>query len=170
VAPVALRVTSPDYPCLDRYLDAGGLLVATPTFQTPAAWGTVLVRSANIIPSTRYEVVAECGSFTSPPGAARTSIWGDVVGPFVGGAWTNPDGSVDITTDVTAVLSKFRNAATAPAIHRVDLVGAGLSGIVCPPDGRIDIIDVTVDLDAFRGLSYTASTRCPGPCIAEEAE
>jgi hypothetical protein len=170
VPPIALRMTSPDYPCLDRYINASGLLVSSPVFRTPDQWGTVLVRGANIIPDTRYQVVAECGAFTSPPGQAKTSRWGDVVGPLVGGQWSNPDGSVDITIDVTAILEAFRNGPLAPAVYRVDLVGVGQTGIDCRPDGRIDIIDVTVDLDAFRGLSYTKTTGCPTPCVLEEED
>jgi hypothetical protein len=165
--PVALRVTSPDYPCLDLYVNALGQLTTMPVFRTPDQWGTVQVRGANVVPDTDYEVREICGSHTTPAGTAKTSIWGDVVGPFMSGGWTNPDGQVDIITDVTAILDKFRNVPSAPAVYRVDLVGTNDTGVDCRPDGRIDIIDVTVDLDAFRGISYQTSTRCSGPCKAE---
>jgi hypothetical protein len=165
---MALRVTSPDYPCLNRYIGANGLLVSSPVFRTPNQWGTVLVRSANIIPNTRYEVVAEDGTFVSEPGAARTSRWGDVVGIFSGGQWTDPDGAVQIL-DALAVVERFRNAARAPAVYRVDLLGVGATGVDCQPDGRVDLTtDVIADLDAFRGMSYQVSTRCPVPCVLEE--
>ena len=80
------------------------------------------------------------------------------------GEWTPPDGRVDITTDVVALLASFSGRPGAPPVFRSDLVGFS-GGIGCTPDQQVSIVfDITVSLDAFRGLSYSTSTGCPGPC------
>ena len=68
-----------------------------------------------------------------------------------------PDNSVDVVTDVTAVLDKFRNFAASPAKSRADLEPA-------LPDGQINISDVTFVLNAFSGADYPftpTATPCP---------
>ena len=163
VAPVALRLTSPDWPCLDKYINTSGLLVTSPFSQVPDAWGTVVVHGADIIPSSTYTIVAECGVYASTTGSAATALWADTVGFYTGTEWTPPDGVVDVI-DVMAILDKFQNLATAPPIEWVDLVGVGPTGIGCDPDQLIDILDAMVAVDAFQGVSYGDSTRCPVPC------
>ena len=64
-----------------------------------------------------------------------------------------PDGTVDVTTDVTAVLDKFKNLEGAPAKARSDIDPTR-------PDQIINMTDVTYVLDAFRGSDYPFE---PGP-------
>jgi hypothetical protein len=152
-APIALRLTSPDWPCVLKYIGADGALVNAPVFQLPSAWGTVLVGGTiEISPDSRYDVVAECGSFTSAVGFARTAIYGDIVGSFVGGAWTAPNGIID-AQDFVAIIEAFEHAATAPPLTRSDLWP-------CTPDGIIDVQDFVRLVDAFQGDPYP----CPVPC------
>ena len=90
VAPVALRLTSPDWPCLTKYVKLNGLLASDPVSLLPDDWGTVFVNGPDIVPGSTYSVVAECGAFASSPSSATTAIWGDTVGFFTGTEWTPP--------------------------------------------------------------------------------
>ncbi len=164
VAPVALRLTSPDWPCLTKYITLNGLLASDPVSLLPDDWGTVFVNGPDIVPGSTYGVVAECGAFASSPGSATTAIWGDTVGFFTGTEWTPPDGVVNVSTDIVAILDSFAQLPSAPAIYRVDLIGIGPLGIECGPDQGIHILEVVAALDAFQGFSYEQTTGCPPPC------
>ena len=153
-AQVALRVTAPAWPCLNKYLSPSGSLVNNPVFLLPSAWGTVIASSQDIVPSTTYHVQAECGSLTTAPGVVTTTRWGDIVGDFNTGSgqWTPPNGDVDIS-DIVAAVEAFEGQPTAPSTGTVDLWP-------CVPDGIIDIVDIVQVVDAFEGTPYP----CPGPC------
>jgi hypothetical protein len=147
------------------------LLVGDPgqaAFLDSEGWGNVLrVTGVDITPSTSYNVQMDSGAPGNPLLSAFTSAttpqWGDVVGPFIGGVWSPPDGQVTIVSDVVAILDQFVNRAGAPGVHRADLVGTSQTGIGCTPDRTITILDVVVDLDAFRGIQYS-STGCAERC------
>ena len=66
-----------------------------------------------------------------------------------------PDGTVGVTSDVTAILDKFKNLPGAVAKARADIEPA-------LPDQRINITDVTYCLDGFLGLPYPFPA--PGEC------
>ncbi|UCC29230.1 MAG: hypothetical protein JSU86_13625 [Phycisphaerales bacterium] len=153
-APVALMVTSPDHPCLQTYARADGRFGATPVFQTAEQWGTVHVHGQDIVPEATYEVRAEFedGSLSGPAGAT-TARWGDTIGRFIDGAWTPPNGSVDII-DAAACVDRFRHLPTAPPLEWCDLYPM-------VPDGRIDILDIVPIIDAFRGFGYPYALPCP---------
>ncbi len=151
-SPVSLRVTAPAWPCLSKFVSPSGALVDVPVFQTSDTWGSINVRGQDIVPDTLYHVEASCGTFTSPVGAARTSVWGDVVGLFDNGAWTPPNGVVDVF-DTVAMIEAFENQPTAPALDQTDVWP-------CTPDGIVDILDILQVLDAFQGMPYP----CPVPC------
>ena len=51
--PVALVLTSTDYPCLAKYIQVDGTLGDAPHFQIPSEWGTVSVIGEEIIPSLK---------------------------------------------------------------------------------------------------------------------
>lgn len=151
--PIALRVSSPALPCLDKYVGASGTLVEFPVFQTPADWGSVRVHGTEIIPETAYDIQAEfVGGSTSATVRATTARWGDTVGVFSRGEWTPPNGSVDIT-DAVAALNRFRALPLAPPLEWCDLEPQ-------IPDGAINITDVVHILNAFVGLPYPFA----GPC------
>ena len=124
----------------------------TPVFQVPDDWGTVLVSGTEIVPSSTYEIFAECGVYTSAPGWDTTALWGDVVGTFSGGAWTPPNGIIDFD-DIAATVEAFKGLPTAPPLFWVDM-------FPCAPNGIIDFNDIYTVVDAFRGLPYP----CPAPC------
>ncbi len=137
-------------------------------FTNSQGWdGAVDVRGAMIVPGVTYAARTNCGNIVaeiwSSSTTAATPRFGDNVGVFENGQWLPPDDSVDITTDVTAILQAFRNASSAPSAVQVDQIGSGISGIGCVADGRADIIDVTIGLDAFRGRSFEEATPCSIP-------
>ena len=71
---LALRFTSPDFPCLSLYVDQTGALVDLPVQLLPSQWGTVLIHDEIVVPSVTYDIHAEfVGGLTSAPG--RTTLW-----------------------------------------------------------------------------------------------
>ncbi len=153
---VALRVTSPDYPCLGRYVGVTSVLQHARLLRPAADWPeTVYIRGREIVPQTTYIVEIELsdGSHLAPA-SATTSRWGDAVGRFVDGQWESSDSRVEIT-DAVACLDRFRNALTAPPLEWCDLQPE-------VPDRRVDILDVAYVIDAFRSMPYPFSR--PQPC------
>lgn len=138
-------------------------LQCTPFYTDWSTFDVVHVTHAAVVPSGAYLVqaihevcpTADDGSY-SPPLAFDTSIWGDVVLDCQTYPCGPPDGSVDVTSDVVAILDKFKNLPTAPTKARVDLSPSAV-------DFVIDISDVIWALDGFRGAGYPFTI--PGdPC------
>ncbi len=130
--------------------------------------GTLHVYHESIIPGGVYDLQAirqGCGTASesnfSAPLSIGTSAFGNVGGPFdtQRNVWTapEPDGTVDITTDVIAAINKFGNRLGSPMKIRVDLDPE-------TPDFKINIIDIVHILDAFRGLPYPFVPVSPAPC------
>ena len=139
-------------------------LQCEPFYADWRALGAVHVYHEMIVPGATYAlraIDAACDvGFESAYSAempAWTASWGDVAGPFdVGlGIWPGPDGVADVASDVVVILDKFANAPTAVAKSRADLEPA-------IPDGKINITDVTVVLDAFSGEAYPFPVPEPG--------
>ena len=125
--------------------------------------GTVHVYSEWVVPDGIYylEAIKEGADIQvdynySVPLIVHTSIWGDLVSNCTTTPCGPPDGSIDVVTDVTAALDKFRNLTGAPIKARCDLEPH-------VPDLIINISDVTYVLDAFRGDPYPF-TPGPTPC------
>jgi len=97
------------------------------------------------------------GHFSAPLIRA-TSKWGDTVGDCSSLPCSSPDGVVNVSSDVIALLDRFKNQPTGASKPRADLVGQ--SGPAGRPDVITTIIDVTKGLDAFRGVAYPEP---PGP-------
>jgi hypothetical protein len=152
-APVALHLTSPDWTCLDLYISAAGTLGATPVYQIPDDWGTIMVLDEDIVPSSTYVVEAECGTFVSAPGSGTTALWGDVAGEFLVDEWTPPNGVVDFN-DITATVDGFKHLTTAPPEEWIDIYP-------CTPEGVIDFMDIATVTDAFKGYPYPCASPCP---------
>jgi hypothetical protein len=68
---------------------------------------------------------------------------------------------INVPTDATAIVDKFRNLAGAPIKARCDLAGTP------PNDGALDfkitVLDVIWCLDAFIGAEYPFPPE-PNPC------
>lgn len=139
--PIALLVRSPDFECLNRYVDADGRLVDTPVYQTPAEWALLRIGDIDIVPDTDYEIRSECTGLSLPV-SGRTWRWGDV----------NDDDIVDLD-DLLCVIAGFSGDFSQCSLHSLDLRGD-------LPDGVIDLDDVLAVVDAFSGDSYPG----PDPC------
>ena len=113
----------------------------------------ILVLDPDIVPSSTYVVVAECGIYVSDPGSGSTALWGDIVGDFIGGAWTPPNGVVDFN-DITATVDGFRHVPSAPSEELTDVHP-------CHPEGVIDFMDIRWIVDAFLGDPYPCAIPCP---------
>ena len=150
----------------------GGQLTVAPLRCDPSlrdwsAVGTVHAYHEGIVPGGVYNVQvvdSSCaltveGSYSAAL-VINTAQWSDVVGGYnaVDGYWGAGDNSVDVATDVVSMLDKFGSAPTAPSKFRMDLEPSLI-------DGKINITDVTVILDAFGGASYPFSPTLPAvPC------
>ncbi len=141
VAPVALRVTSPDWACVDAYIDVDGSLVGAPVIQLPNDWGTINVTGIEISPSSTYDVVAECGTFTSNVGSGDTWLYADY----------NNDGVVDFL-DITLSVDYFLGDTSLPLVL--------LDISPCGGDGRVDFRDINATVREFVEDPYP----CPLPC------
>ncbi len=143
IAPVALHVTSPDWPCLDQWINESGALVpfASRVFKTSADWGTVLMHDPDVVPSSTYVVTAECGTYVSAPGSDDTHLWADI----------NNDGIMDFE-DLSLLVNAFRGFFVLP-LQAYDLYP-------CVPSGHVDFSDIAWAVDAFRGKPYPCSLPC----------
>jgi len=141
---------------------AAATLQCDPAYVDWSQTGPVSVYHELIVPGGTFHVhvlPAICSPENevnfSAPLLLATDAWGDLVGNFdpAAIAWTGPDTSVDVATDVIAVLDKFSNLPGAPVKARCDVNPA-------TPDLTIDITDATRVLDAFVGEPYPFP---PGP-------
>jgi murein tripeptide amidase MpaA len=132
-------------------------LQCDPHYMDWDAYGTIHVYHEYVVPEGTYwvetVVQGEGGELSSPPLELDTSRWGDLVSNCTTTPCGAPDGQVGVSTDVTAVLDKFKNLHGAPSKARADME-PGM------PDGLVNISDVTYVLEAFRGFAYPF---VPGP-------
>ncbi len=137
-------------------------LQCDPHFSSWFDAGMIHVLHAGIVPLGTYDVQViddSCSVGLEPSFSAPLALnppkWGDVCGSFdsATGAWTAPNGTVGVPTDIVSIVDKFRNLPTAPTKARTDLNPA-------TPNLVIEITDITRALDAFRGLAYPFA---PGP-------
>lgn len=159
--------------------EKGGLTDDTPpTFQAATlecdplsldwnALGDVSVYHRLIVPGGVYQVdalddscVVAPGNFSNPL-VVVTARWGDVVGLFNAGTakWSAPNGVVEVTADVVAVLDRFASLPNSPSKVRADVQPD-------TPDLVITITDVTRVLDAFSGVAFPyapGESPCPLP-------
>lgn len=139
-APIALLLTSPDLPRFCRYVGSDGEVVSSPSFRTPAEWGSPVVSGDAIIPSTKYEIRTVCpNGNTTNPALVTTWRWGDV----------NNDEIVDVV-DINCVLAAFSGNYDNCSLFASDLLGFD-------PDDLVNLHDILAVIDASQGESY------PGP-------
>ncbi len=141
----------------------GANLQCTPHCMDWGAVGPLHVTDDEIIPGALYEIEAigcQCDfgveNSYSAPFTITASIWGDLVRTCAVIPCTPPDGVVNVTTDVTACVDKFRNLEGAVLKSRADIEPNF-------PDWLVNIADVTYVLDAFRGFAYPAAQTPPPP-------
>jgi len=126
------------------------------------------VRGCEIVPGNQYMIEATLDDviFTCPlqinttvPQFSAHRQFGDLVGAFVGGVWTAPEGVVT-SNDIVAVVQKFRQLDTAPHLSRVDNDGQ-------TPNGIISGSDILREVIAFSGGDFSfGTTGClTGTCV-----
>ena len=132
-------------------------LECEPVYREWNTLDTIHVSGSMIVPDSTYAIQAidlpcdlgDEASFSLPV-LIHTSPWGDILGRCDVTGCAPPDGRVDITTDVTAVVDKYSNLEFAISKVRTDLGGA-------VPDHIVDMGDITLALDAFLGKDYPFS-------------
>ncbi len=133
------------------------------------------VTACNVLPGNLYQVstTIDGDNFSSVVGIETTpppvggAEFGDLVGAFVGGMWTAPDGLLT-SSDVIAMSRASQFDPTAPMLARVDLVGATtLGGALLVPDALITSADVDQFNAAFNGQPFGFGvTGClTGTCV-----
>ena len=150
---------------IDQCGPTGGLLSLTytvaqlqcnPLYRDWSADGVFNVYDELIVPNGTYSIrvieiacsVSDLSSFSEPL-TITTPIWGDAVKDCTASDPRRcfpPDGSVDVVTDVTALLGKFSNTM---AINEARV--AMEPGLL---EGHTSIADVTFTLNAFSGDQY----------------
>lgn len=133
-------------------------------------WSTlnrqINVFSEFIIPSGTYAIQAVESSCPlteelsfSDSLVITNSGFGDLVGLECTSATScsPPDNSVDVPTDVTAVLEMFQNSRFAPGKVRTEIEPARI-------DFKINFTDITLVLDAFRNVPYPFEPSTTNPC------
>lgn len=140
-------VESPNPPTFFRH----ARLTCAPVYLDWGALGTIQVSDDEIVSGALYEIQAvhqPCdpgveSNFTTPLQVRTVARWADVTGPFnPPSTTTQPD-----IIDVSALVDKFKNALGAVTKARADLNPD-------VPDQEIDFADITLAVDAFRGLLY----------------
>jgi hypothetical protein len=112
----------------------------------PDSWGTVIVTGEDIVPSTVYEVVAECGAFTTGAGSDSTCLWADV----------DCSGTTNINDAFFVILGFQSEIPPGLTFEALDIWP-------CEPNGIINFVDVQRTILAFQGESYEEAG-CPVPC------
>jgi len=141
-APVALHLTSPDWTCLDLYVDVDGSLVDQPVIQTVAAWGTIVVPGPEIAPDSTYHVRAEVDEFASDPGVGTTEMFANL----------NGDDRVNFI-DIALMVEYFLGQHSEVPLAVKDIAP-------CTLDGVVDFRDIEAVIQVFLGIPYW----CPPPC------
>lgn len=150
---VALQISSPDFPCLTKYVDLDGEVGDSPIYQSMNMWDQIQVFGQEVIPGVSYDFRFEFADGRVTPFAGSTTYrWGDVVGIMKDSL---PDGVADMR-DVMAIVDGFLSYPLGPNFERYDITPM-------IPDGMVNIRDVLAGVDAFLGspYPYDISDSCP---------
>ncbi len=142
--PIALYVSSPDWLCVDHYVNVDGLLQTDPVYLLPEEWGEIDVSDPLIVPDATYEIQADTGTFRTDRASASTWLWGDI----------DNDGDAD-EDDIVLVVDAFHGDYSQSPYQSVDVAK-------CVPNRGVDLQDVTAVIEAVDGQPY--SELCPDPC------
>jgi len=141
----------------------GAGLSLTPVLFDSNINGLLHVYGEEMVPAGVYEFQpfdGVCGTVNentdkAPVTVVMTPRWADIVENCAGTPCAPPEGQVNLITDCVGILDKFRDLAGAPIKARVDLEPQ-------MPDQKINILDVTLCVDAFKGDLYPHGW--PEPC------
>lgn len=142
---LAIRMTSPDHPCLNKYLTPDGFFLDFPIFFSAEQWGPVVVTSESIVPESTYVFSADLTTAEGEPTATDTWKWGDL----------DNNGFANFS-DILLLVQAFQGNFENVTIWAADLAP-------CEPNGLANFEDILLDVQAFQGQTY-ADTGCPLPC------
>jgi len=142
--------------------DGKARLSCTPVFFDWSVVGQLSLYGEEIVPGAVYEIQAidegcdlqNPGSYSSPVSVSTITRWGDAAPPF-----NPPHPSAQPNFgDIAAIVDVFRNAPGPIEIFEADLA----PGIV---NETVNFADISIDVDAFRGLAYpfAGPAGCPAP-------
>jgi hypothetical protein len=145
--------------------EAGVARVVDEPFFSDAWPALVHVGDCKIVPVAAYEIrgTVDGTSFTEPlelatiarPEPGMPKWWADLVGLKVEGAWSPPDGFVNMD-DIQAAIQAFEDTPGEPHWTWVDVADEG-------PDRVINMTDIQFIIFAFEGAGYPFSdpSDCP---------
>ncbi len=138
-------------------------LSCQPSFQDWGAIGEVQVFGNAVVPGASYVVQAVISTCVtaglsrfSSPFVLDTPKWGDLVGDCTSIPCSQPDGSVNVTTDLVAQLDSFSDLPGSVNKFRADIQPD-------VPDFLVNISDIVATQNAFSGNPYpfAGPTVCP---------
>lgn len=141
---VALYLTSPDWPCVGRYIRRDSQSTEEPQYLLPRLWGEVRAFGVDVRPSSQYEVVAVFPTGSSEGTVATTWRWCDA----------NHDGIVNFA-DVQAIILVFQGQYNLATPESADVEP-------CEPNRVVNFADVQKTIKVFEGSEYAEF--CPPDC------
>jgi hypothetical protein len=141
--PVAIEITSPDYPCVLKYVQIDGTLGDVPWYLPGNTWGTVTVVGDVVLPETAYaaRLLYDTGG-ASDLAPVQTWIWGDV-----------DNNSVANFADILLTVQRFQG--------NMDVSLAASDLWPCHPDGLVNFSDIQQDVFAFQSQDINCIVECP---------
>jgi hypothetical protein len=115
--------------------------------------GTVWLWGPPIVPRSTYGV-SHCnvgGTSCSTELVVSTSEYGDVVGAF--GLPPDYPGQPNFG-DISSMVDKFRNLASAPHTPRTDIIGSGVPPGPSTVNQNTNFGDISAAVDSFRGFLF----------------
>lgn len=118
-----------------------------PHYQDWGALGTVHAYGPEVVPDASYDLqLLECDSPLAVAGGGsllvQTTKWGDLAAAFSPPSANQPD-----ALDIVGQVDRFRGVSTSPSTVSTDLYPD-------VPDQSISALDITLGVDAFRGIGY----------------
>jgi hypothetical protein len=109
------------------------------------------VTGLSIRPNSVYNIMTDCnfvgGRVLSAASEVRTRKHGD----------TNGDGSVNVI-DIGTVVNAIKELWAQATFEGTNVWSSSLP---CEVDDRVNVLDLSVTVDAVKGLSFTCASLCP---------
>ncbi|MHC5108905.1 MAG: right-handed parallel beta-helix repeat-containing protein [Planctomycetota bacterium] len=144
LADTAIKISSTDFPCLEKYVAIDGTLSDSPVFQSYDAWSTIYVHGEDVQPDSTYQIRIEDAASISDSFEVTTWSMGDVNN--IGGANFQ---------DVYLIVLGFQGDFSNASLYATDIDP-------CAPNGVVGLADALVGILAFQGASF--SDLCAAPC------
>lgn len=130
-------------------------LQCEPFYQDWGPFGLVHAYGPEVVPAAMYDVqLLQCDAPVATAGVVslpiQTARWGDIAAAFSPPSAVQPD-----ALDIVGLVDRFRGVSSAPPTVSADLYPD-------VPDQTINALDITVEVDAFRGFDYPFPV--PGAC------